>query len=502
LSRVILIGGAAPPAARQKLAGLGEDAFLMRVQDGRVILAGASPRATLYAVYAFLETLGVGFPRPGQSYLLQQVETPGPMEETVPARRTLDLAPLDRLEKPSFSYRATMAFPMIKDRTVREIDWMAKNRLNWIHLVTNTDRSIWDKEQVRTALLPELKKRGIHVQGIGHSFFAYIPPEQYQATHPEYFAMDAGGKRQVQDGRGGLCVSNPDLPKVMAENMGRFLDRNPEIEIIDLWTNDSAVWCFCPECKRMQGVAADATGYTSSTRSYLRFVNQVAGRLAATHPGVRVNALAYALNFMPDPETRPAANVLIGLAPWQRVTYRSSDDYYEPITKPARVNAQVYAGIKGWLALTPSFYLYDYCGVRSEYYPIIDTLRKDYAHYKSMKIDMVSTETFLWPEFNIWAYARLAWDHKIPLDQLIDSFCRIAYRAAAPPMAEFHTSLERYKWEWIKHRPELEALLIRAKQQAGDDPTVVAKLDRLVKILAIDPFVNWDHQNPPPPLGD
>ena len=72
-------------------------------------------------------------------------QRPEPLEreETIPRRSVISVPPVDRMEIPSFSYRAMLPFPMIRDRSVREIDWVAKNRLNWVHLITNTDLSIW-----------------------------------------------------------------------------------------------------------------------------------------------------------------------------------------------------------------------------------------------------------------------------------------------------------------------------------------------------------------------
>ncbi len=500
--QMILIGHAAPAAVLAELTDHAEDDFLIQISGERVILTGASPRATLYAVYAFLESLGVGFPRPGQSYLIHQVEEPGPQEETVPRLKVIELEDIHQLESPSFSYRAIVIFPMVKDRAMREIDWMAKNRLNWVHLITNTELSEWEKQEVADVLLPAIRKRGMELQCIGHSFFAYIPPEQYAETNPEYFAMGPDGKRQIQAGRGGLCVSNPDVVRVMAENMDRFLSENPEIKIIDLWTNDSSVWCHCPDCKKMQGLDPDAESYDSTTRAYLKFVNQVAERLADKYPELRINALAYATNFMPAVDVAPAANVIVGLAPWQRTTYMSSDDYYVPLTQPSRVNDEIHDALLGWLDQTSNLYLYDYYGNRSEFFPIIDTLRKDYAYYQTIGLDKLSSECFLWPEFNMWAYGRLAWNHQIPLRQLVEDFCRIAYRGAQQPMSEFYLALEGYKWEWPQHQAELAALLEQAQTKAGDDPTVQAKLERLHVLLATTPNKSWEHPQPPPPLSE
>ena len=502
----IVLGHAAPGPIREELSGLPEDAFLIRTMHTRLILAGACPRATLYAVYTFLEDLGVGFPRPGQSYLKKPFNEPGPQEETVPKKTTIAVAKVDRLEKPSFSYRAILTFPMIRDRAVREIDWLAKNRLNWVHLITNTDLSVWEKEQVREVLMPEIRKRGIHVQGIGHSFYAYVPPKKYQAQHLEYFAM-MDGERRTEHRRGAtLCVSNPEVVRVMTENMSAFLRENPEIEIIDLWNNDGLGWCECPRCREMNGCAADSEQpYTSITRGYLRFVNEVAGELAKRHPGVKINALAYGFTLHPDPLTPPAHNVIVGIAPWSRVCYAESDDYYVPITEPGPVNDYLRIAIPNWARQRASgFYIYDYYGVRYEFFPIIDTVRKDYAWYKKLGIDMLSSETFMWDEFNLWAYTRLAWDHQMPLRKVVADFCRIAYRAAAEPMEDFHLLLERRKWEWPKHRDELAPLLkdAQAKAEAAGDVTIQAKLKRMAELLAQDPQKSWPHKHPPPPLED
>ena len=501
--KVILLGSAAPHSIWLELSQQCEDAFIIRTVGQQLIMSGACPRATLYAVYAFLESLGVGFPRPGHSHLLAQLEEPLPKEETIPKKPTIVLPRTNRLEKPSFSYRATMLFPLIKDRSLREIDWAAKNRLNWVHIATNNDREgQWKKHRVREELIPAIVKRGLGLEGIGHSFYAYIPPERYGAEHPEYFA-EMDGERRLDNNRGGLCVSNHEVVSLMAENMSQFLDENPEIGIIDLWTNDGTAWCMCKQCKRMQGVPADFSGpYRTTTRSYLRFVNQVAKLLAKKHPRILVNALAYALNTKPDPETKPAANVIVGVAPWGRCTYGGSDDYYVPITEPGPVNSDLHPTILGWLKLTKNFYLYDYYSNRSEFFPIIDTLRKDYAYYQKVGIKMLSTETFMWDEFNVWAYGRLAWDHKTPLKELISQFCEIAYRPAAEPMKDFYLALERHKWEWPDHRPELEPLLKRARAKAQGDATVEAKLERLEAWLSRDPKKTHPHAQPPPPLSE
>jgi hypothetical protein len=507
--QLVLIGGGAPEPVLAELKSLPEDAFIIRSQGTKLMLAGASPRATLYAVYAFLEDLGVGFPRPHAGHLpppykVTPVEKPGPGEETVPRRGTIALQPLNTTEKPSFSYRALVMFPMLKDRTVWQIDWMAKNRLNWVHLITNNDLSTWEKQEVRKTIIPEIQKRGMHIQAVGHTFFTFIPSDKYGASHPEYFSVGPDGKRGPK--MDGLCTSNPEVVKLMAENMSKFLQENPEIEIIDLWTNDSFAWCFCPECKKAQGVSEDFRGakwgpfYHSITRGYVTFVNRVAELLAQKHPKVKVNLLAYALSMDPAPEATLAPNVIVGLAPIGRY---NTLDYYLPITDGSGpYNAKALCALTGWLEQTRSLYLYDYHGLRPECFSIVDAMRKDYAFYKRLGVDMVSSEIWSWPEFNMWAYGRLAWDHTIPLKMLIADYCRIAYRAAAAPMVKFHVALERYKWRFPNHWPELEGLLTQADRLAAEDPTVKSKLVRLREASALGLWEAINRPDPPWTLDD
>jgi len=54
--------------------------------------------------------------------------------------------------------------------------------------------------------------------------------------------------------------------------------------------------------------------------------------------------------------------------------------------------------------------------------------------------------------------------------------------------------------EWPRHRAELESLLTQAEAKAAADPTVMAKVQRLRKLLATEPTKVWDHVKPPPPL--
>jgi hypothetical protein len=161
---------------------------------------------------------------------------------------------------------------------------------------------------------------------------------------------------------------------------------------------------------------------------------------------------------------------------------------------------QSHPSLLGWLRLTRNLYMYDYHGQAQWLFPLVDTMRTDYLYYRKLGVEKVSSEVVTWPEFNVWAYGPLAWDPRIPLRRLVSDFCRIAYRPAAEPMSHFYLTLERWKWEWPRHRAELESLLTQAEAKAVGDATVMAKLQRLRKVLATEPTKTWNHARPPPPL--
>ena len=297
-------------ALRTTLAGRGEDGYLMRTVGERLVLTGNSPRATLYAVYHFLEKyLGCGWCVPG--------------EDTVPQREVVQVAALDEaVGPPAFSMRQIIVFPygdqLLKKNNVPHTDWLAKNRMNWAHPAPNGPYS-WERNRSREVYVPEVERRGLYLEVGGHTFNTWIPADKYASAHPEYFAVTQDGGRAT-DGThsSGLCISNADVVQTVADNMRRWLDDNPEVDAVDLWHNDSLTYCQCPECTPPGSAEA---GYT---RSYVKFCNQVAERVGQRHPKVLINALAYAhtTDCPPDVE-RLRDQILLGLCLFPRPTQRT-----------------------------------------------------------------------------------------------------------------------------------------------------------------------------------
>lgn len=420
---------------------LGEDGFVIKTEKERIILGGNTPRATLFSVYAFLEKyLGCGWCIPG--------------DDTVPENKTIIVSEIDDIEKPVFSYRGIVNFPYNAQRAVKELDWMAKNRMNWSHVAFNQGRQAipgWGKENSREIFIPELKKRGLAFQFGGHTSFTWVPSDRYFESHPEYYSLINGRRTAYQ-----LCVSNPDVAFVAAMNIKQFIKENPEVNVVDLWIEDHDYWCDCTDCQAMEekqhslfwdfysedrreamlkeGFPKAAILYSRS-KSHLLFVNQVAKEVAKEYPKVMLNYLAY-VNLCDVPEdVSVAENVLIGFAPLGR-------GWSFPINSPDIPRNKAFSeAIKKWAKKTKNLYIYDYLGVSVGQAAIASFIQEDINYYQKLGIDKISSESVHWYEpnwfsVNLYVYSRLIWNPEVKWQELVSDFCRRYYGKAAFPIRQ------------------------------------------------------------------
>jgi hypothetical protein len=509
----ILIGGAAGDLA--PLRNRGDDRYLIRIEGGQIQLAGASPRATLFSVYRFLEKYaGCGWVAPGDEFV------PTLFELAIPERA-------EDIETPAFDYRAISLFPYadahIGDRlrsdalfpyalmqvTKDRIDWAAKNRLNWVHpCINEIGPKLWAKVRSREEIVPEIVKRGLGLHYGGHSYFAWLPPDEYFEKHPEYYAAVQNGKPQS------LNLANPEVAEVMARNIGAFLNENPEISIVTVWMNDAPAICTTPGCLEMEGtlrlsMSSSPDNYPpmiSFSNAAVKFANAVARRLREKHPNVIVNHLAY--NELIDAPTnvKPEPNVLTAFAPIQRAPFRigAKAGYFRPLNDPAHDTNRAYlAEIRKWLALSPNFYIWDYYSLwwtlgenrPRWHFPVMEAMAADLRFYRELGLTRVSSEIADWHEENMYVYARLAWNPDSSWEDALAEFCRKSYGNVADQMIRHWTVLENAKDDWFSRREECEAYLRRAL--AAAETTDIRR--RINRISAL--WQESECQKPGDPVG-
>jgi Domain of unknown function (DUF4838) len=151
---------------------LGPEELVMRVKDGRLLLAGGRPRGTIYAACHFLqEQCGVRWWAPWAT--------------TIPHRPTLRVPELDVRSRPAFEYREPYWFAGF------EPQWKAHNGANG-----------------QSHEVPDALGGCIKYKGFCHTFYPLVPPDKYFGPHPEWYSL-INGKRTHENAQ--LCLSNPEL---------------------------------------------------------------------------------------------------------------------------------------------------------------------------------------------------------------------------------------------------------------------------------------------------
>jgi hypothetical protein len=463
-------------ALRDRLAGRGDDGYLLRSLGKRLVLVGNSPRATLYAVYHLLEKhLGCGWCAPG--------------DDTVPRRDLVQVAALDEaVGPPAFAMRQIILFPYggqwLKKNNLPHLDWLAKNRFNWAHPAPNGPYS-WERNESRRVFVPEVERRGLYLEVGGHTFNTWIPSDKYAAAHPEYFAVkqDAGRATDGTDvSRGGLCISNPDVVKTVADNMIRWLDDNPEVDAVDLWHNDSNLFCRCARCTPPG--TQEPPAEVRYTRSYVRFCNQVAELVGRRHPRVLVNALAYAHTTVCPPDVdRLDDQVLLGLCLFPRPSQRTM----RPLeTSPQDLDRKLRAQLLAWPKAAGHFYIYEYytIGEKEKRWSMVSMICEDLRYFNKLGVQGISSDQWGpgWYPLNMYAFAKLTWNPDLTRDEIISEFCAKYYGRAAGTMTAYWSALEeglRESWttggpiDW-RDRERLD--LARKALAESDNPQIESRI--------------------------
>ena len=347
--------------------------------------------------------------------------------------------------------------------------------MNWAHPAPNGPYS-WERNNSRKVYVPEVEKRGLYLEVGGHTFNTWLPADKYAAAHPDYFAVKKDGTR-ASDGTHvcGLCISNPDVVKTVADNMIQWLGENPEADAVDLWHNDSYTYCQCPKCTppAPKGVPAEA-GYT---RNYVKFCNQVAEKVGQRYPKVLINALCYAHTTVCPPDVdRLHDQILLGLCLFPRPSQRTMC----PIeTSEQSLDKKLRPQLLAWPKAAKHFYVYEYytIGDSLKRWSMVSMIGEDMRYFHKLGIQGISSDQWGpgWYPLNMYAFAKLAWNPGLTRDQIIQDFCAKYYGRAAGTMAAYWNALEEgLRESWTTKTPidwrdakRLE-LAKKAVAEAGD----------------------------------
>lgn len=427
----------------RELAGRSDEAFFIGHEEQRVRLAGRTPRATLYSVYAFLESQGCRF------------FAPGPLGEVVPKVVALKLKPGVSVHEPVIGTREIGGGPPPGVEQYDAVDWRVKNRLNRAFALRP---ALGKDAETRRQLDQAWRHRGggRQWQWIAHNFGFMFPQEdRWFERHPEYFAIYEGRRRAPGSegkpyyGGGNLALTNPDVIQHVADYAVQWFNDHPEGEVVPLWPNDGAIyWDESPEAMALGGQNFRRGLEGSMTRRMITFANKVAGRVAERHDASRLLLLpAYANYIEPVPEAQLASNLF--------VQYCYHGDYaHGPLE--SEHNAKAVQRMRQWASQANHFGVWEYFLIGDIYetkakpillplvYRVRDTMQfldgLDTTHYFTQANPVYQTYNPL----VFYATARYAWDPSIDADALIEDFCRASFgEEAGALLAEFYISMER-----------------------------------------------------------
>ncbi len=420
-------------------------------------LTGGPGRGVVNAVYALLEEdIGCRWYTRDDARL--------------PSQRTLRVAPVPRTYAPPLKLRDPFY-------------WCAHDAAWSLHNRTNAPNA------------PVAEDAGGHMDYGGlfvHTHATLLPPEKYFKDHPEYFALNAAGQRYTAQ----LCPTQPEVARIVTENVLKVLEKNPHTEIVSVSKNDNAgdQICHCPTCTKLR----QAEGGTDMANQ-LVLVNQVAEAIEKRHPRVVIDTLAY-LETSGVPKTiRPRKNVAI------RLCNAMIGAWVHPFTPAERCEVAQLA--RAWSSVHDRLSIWDYNVNFSHYLapmPNLDIMAANIRFWIKNKADGVMLQGgYQGPaerdELKSWVCAKLMWDPRLNERELIDDFIFGHYGPAAPALADYEQLVAQTA---ASHAADLAApgagirypmdeaflskefldratqVFARARELAGDDQATLRKVER------------------------
>ena len=410
----------------------GPEGLLIEVRGSDLLIAGSEgfddwERGTVYGVYEFLERfLGcclAAYSRPG---ICAGEIVPAYDRLTLPDGRYVK-AGADRPYRTAIVQYGEAAGNPYHELNLPFADWLAKNRYNRIL----TWASVYEAYK-ETGLTRELEKRGIRMS-VGHheSSGMWLPcfgnkyfPEHYYVTHPEYYRLNPDGMRyrpkdeKDHTGQWIYCSRNAGCIRQISENLISWTDENPLVDTIAFWPNDGIFpQCCCAECSKY-----------SKVENYAYFQNEVAKRVSAARPGIRMDMLVY-VDLWKCPEGwQPSPCQQIDEAAWgreQRTCGRPDGSCLS--------HTEFESNLMQWKKAGARVVYYDYYmgvyGNRQRIIPMADEIQSIWKRFAELDIAGAGTqiECFnLWNHLvNLYTFGRTAYDVSLSLEQNLEALCRL-----------------------------------------------------------------------------
>jgi len=378
------------------------DGFEVKTVGPSIAIVGGSPLGALYGAYAFLEALGCRWIHPGAD------------GDVVPRHDPLVAPALDVHEEPDF-----------RIRWVGQGSWALKNRCN-----------------VNTTVADE---RVGYVWKWGfHSFFGLLSPDKYWDEHPEYYPLVNGKRRRPENySNTQFCTTNPDVIRIVADNIIDIFRKDPRIDIVALCPNDGGGFCTCPTCIALDRPKPDFWGRYSDRLA--PFNKAVSRRVAEVFPDKILKTGAYAMymRYPLAPEYRPEPNMAVQACHTYACNNHTIDD---PNCERNRLYFR--QPLEKWAELSEHLWIYEYY-IKGAWAGLLYTqahiMKQDIAYYKRIGAESFYTQwsagAFGSVGLDFYLATRLVWDTSVDVDALVLDYCQAFYGAGGKSMSRFYQRL-------------------------------------------------------------
>ena len=414
-----------------------EDEIWIKPINKDLVLTGSNERSVLYAVYAFLEKLGIKWIYPGEE------------GEVILKKDNPDLFGFNIHHKASLKNRGIVIEGAVKfSQIIDFVDWMAKKRMNHFFMQFRNsynfykwfDNSIDKKKTLEydEALIREIKKRGMILERVGHGWISQsmgLEKEGWDKTEekiPEekkVFIAKVNGKRELWKDVAidtQICMSNEKATEEVINCVCSYAKKHPEVDVLAFWIADQLNnLCECTRC--MKHHPSDL---------YIRLVNRLAEKLFKVNPKMKLEVAAYA-NVIEAPKSEiiknKDGNVVFIFAPITRCWIHALNDYNCRSSEPLKFwpeinqigeigNKEYIKFLKDWLQrFDGDNYMFEYYNwfwgcrdfISTELPEVISKDIKSYPSLGVKGIISVGTERAFWPSgIAINVFAETSWDIK------------------------------------------------------------------------------------------
>ena len=273
-----------------------------------IYIFGGRQRGTMYGVFSFLEKeLGCRWYTPKVT--------------VIPKREELKFEFYGRTEKPGIRVRNDFYFEAF------DPVWAARNKMNGT---------------LDFAEVPRKQPGSVEGYWAVHTFYPLMPPDEFFGKHPEYYSL-IDGKRIYE--RAQLCLSNPDVLRIITERIRERMRKSPGFLIYDVSQNDWGNPCQCDNCQSI------AKKYGGESGILIWFVNQVAEAVEKEFPDKFVGTLAYQYTRQAPVNINPRKNVVVRLCSIECCVAHDFE---------CTENQSFLTDLQQWSAIAPHLYIWDY----------------------------------------------------------------------------------------------------------------------------------------------